>query len=232
MIRLRDDVVFDDPESRIREYCEIEVYWGYEDRHSINDVVSKDDVDAANELYAMIDRYDKNESNRLLRRTDSISGSLSVIPNVPLYTLNDEEWDNLQGDIRDLFLKFLLIHGFGLAKTTKILHLKRPEVFPVLDSLVVKFLLGAQLGFDRDRDIKLGLNALDKMRNIIIDNLDEFVALKNSLSDLHIPLTITRLFDILCWSTEKWDIQGRLRAPKGIPSASLLKTKPEKQSKR
>jgi hypothetical protein len=149
-----------------------------------------------------------------------------------VYTLNDEEWDNLQGDIRDLFLKFLLIHGFGLAKTTKILHLKRPEVFPVLDSLVVKFLLGAQLGFDRDRDIKLGLNALDKMRNIILDNLDEFVTLKNSLSDLPIPLTITRLFDILCWSTEKWDIQGRLRAPKGIPSVSLLKTKPEKQSKR
>lgn len=223
MIRLRDDVVFDDPESRIREYCEIEVYWGYDDRHSINDVISKDDVDAANELYAMIDRYDQNESNRLLRRMKSISESLSVLSNVPLYTLNDEEWNNLQGDIRDLFLKFFLIHGFGLAKTTKILHLKRPEVFPVLDNLLIKFLLGAQLGFDRNRDIKLGLNALDTMRNIILDNLNEFVALKNSLSDLPIPLTITRLFDILCWSTEKWDIQGRLIAPKGIPRVSLLK---------
>ena len=46
------------PEDRIREYCEIEIYQGYDDKHSITNKITRYDVDAANKLYAMIDRYD------------------------------------------------------------------------------------------------------------------------------------------------------------------------------
>ncbi|MBE0634084.1 hypothetical protein IH574_05890, partial [Candidatus Bathyarchaeota archaeon] len=55
-IRLRDDVFFSDPVSRISEYCEIEVYEGYDDRHTENNVIMQADIDSANNLYAMIDR--------------------------------------------------------------------------------------------------------------------------------------------------------------------------------
>ncbi len=65
-IRLRDDVFFSNPESRIWEYCEIEVYAGYDDQHSGNNVITKADIVAANTLYAMIDRYNKTESRRIL----------------------------------------------------------------------------------------------------------------------------------------------------------------------
>ena len=54
VIRLRDDVVFSDPESRLREYCEIEVYTGFDDRHSINNRITLADISSANSLYAMI----------------------------------------------------------------------------------------------------------------------------------------------------------------------------------
>lgn len=46
MIKLRDDIVFEDPESRIREYCEIEEYRGYDDRHNTNAVISQEDIGA------------------------------------------------------------------------------------------------------------------------------------------------------------------------------------------
>jgi hypothetical protein len=65
MIKLRDDVVFEDPQSRIREYCAIEIYHDYDDKHTINNDITQRDIDSANRLYAMIDRYDNEESKRL-----------------------------------------------------------------------------------------------------------------------------------------------------------------------
>ena len=101
MIRLRDDVVFEDPESRIREYCEIEVYCGYDDEHEIDDEITQDDIDAANELCAMIDLYDRGESRRVLNNS-SISRLLSTIPNKDIYTVSNEEWVELKSKIKRL----------------------------------------------------------------------------------------------------------------------------------
>lgn len=41
MIKLRDDIVFEDPQSRIREYCEIEIYRGYDDKRSVNNNINR-----------------------------------------------------------------------------------------------------------------------------------------------------------------------------------------------
>lgn len=79
------------PESRIREYCAIEIYRGYDDRHNINDVISQKDIDAANNLYAMIDRYGNNESKRLLSRSERISKSLSKVPNKDIFATSQKE---------------------------------------------------------------------------------------------------------------------------------------------
>jgi len=96
MIKLRDDVVFSDPQSRIREYCEIEIYQGYDDKHSIDNIVSQRDIDAANNLYAMIGRYDKDESTRLLSHSKSIMNFLAPIPNVDIHDVADSEWPRLK----------------------------------------------------------------------------------------------------------------------------------------
>jgi hypothetical protein len=55
MIRLRQDIVIEDPESRIREYCRVETYKGYDDRHKTDNSVTPRDIQSANNLYAMID---------------------------------------------------------------------------------------------------------------------------------------------------------------------------------
>ena len=61
MIRLRRDVIFDNPECRIREYCDIEIYHGYDNRHNVTDAISIQDIKVANKLYAM-KRFNSNQA--------------------------------------------------------------------------------------------------------------------------------------------------------------------------
>jgi len=223
MIKLRDDVIFKDPQSRIREYCEIEVCQGYDDRHSINHKLTQQDINAANELNAMIDRYDNSESKRLLSVSKNISSLLSSIPNTDIYSISNKEWLRLRSKIGKLLTEFLSIKGIGLAKTTKILHLKRPNLIPVLDSFIVKFLLDIDISDEeRDSHANIGLQTLDRIREIMIKQRLAFEKLVGQMRDLPIKLTPLRMFDILCWTAEKWDIRRIHSAPYGIPSKSLL----------
>ena len=228
-IQLRSDVFFSDPETRIREYCAIEVYEGYDDRHTVDNVITQNDIDSANNLYAMIDRYDKHESRRILDQSPRISPLLSVIPLKAIYDYSDDEWSRTKPKIEALLTKITSIYGVGVAKATKILHLKRPELFPVLDNYVIQFLSG-KIPSSSNRDTSLTIKCLDNTREIIKTQLIEFTDLQRKISDLPINLTIVRLFDILCWSTHKWDILRITTAPRGRASKSLLNIQKNKQT--
>ena len=220
-IRLRDDVFINDPVSRIREYCEIEVYEGYDDRLTENNVIMQADIDSANNLYAMIDKYDRTESRRILEQSVRLSGLLTEIPFEAIYLYDDEEWSALKSKIEALLGKMLSIRGVGVDKSMKILHLKRPELFPVLDAYVIQFLTGKPLS-SSPRDIGLTLKALDMSHELIRSQIIYFTELQRDLGNLPIPLTMVRLFDILCWSTYKWDMLGRTSGPNGVASKSLV----------
>jgi hypothetical protein len=59
-----------------------------------------------------------------------------------------------------LLAELLSVSGIGLAKATKILHLKRPNLFPVLDSFVLKFLLNTDISdVEKRRQLDIGLKA-------------------------------------------------------------------------
>ncbi|MHA1169593.1 MAG: DUF6308 family protein, partial [Candidatus Hodarchaeales archaeon] len=220
-IRLRDDVYFDDPEPRIREYCDIEVYQGYDDQHTVDDLITQRDIDSANNLYAMINRYDPKEGARILDQAPKIATMLGKISNEAIYLYEDKDWENAKPKIKALLASMASIHGVGLAKATKILHLKRPRLFPVLDSYVVQFLTGKTYT-SSTRDTELALKGLDISRELIRDQVAEFTELQMKLGNLPIPLTEVRLFDILCWSAYKWDILGRTTAPNGKTYKSLI----------
>ncbi len=217
-------MIFQKPELRIREYCEIEIYHEYDGRQNINNTLSRKDIDAANSLNAFINRYKPDESKRLLAKSKQIAKILAKIPNTPLHRFNDNKWGEIKFDIETLLAQ-CLIDDFGLAKVTKILHLKRPEVFPVLDSYVIAFLLADSLsGASKRRYLRAGLRGLELARRIITKNKKSFEELQRQVRDLPIPLSIVRLFDILCWTTAKWDLQGVITAPLGVKEAkySLL----------
>jgi|GEM_PF-617575 hypothetical protein len=229
-IRLREDVFFSDPESRIREYCEIEVYEGYDDRHAENNVITSNDIEAANKLYAMINKHSKTEGSRIQGLSGKISPILAEIPHDLIHTYSDEEWSNLIPKVERLLEKMTSIHGVGIEKVMKIIYLKRPEFFPPLDNQVIQFLTKKRPSSSA-RDISLALQSLDASRELIRTQIDEFTELQSSLQDLPIPLTIARLFDILCWTTYKWDIMRRRNAPNGTASKSLIEIKKPKKAK-
>ena len=219
MIELREALAFQKPELRIREYCDIEIYEEYDGRHNINNTISRRDIQAANKLYALIDTYDKSQSAHLLAKSRKLARILSGIPNATLHAIPDDAWSEHREGIRNIFSAILNIPGFGLARATKILHLKRPRLFPILDSYVVAFLLADSLE-DSKRNLRIGMRCMELTRRIIQRNEAGFVSLQQSLSDLPFPLSIVRLFDILCWTTTKWDLRGITSAPKGAKKAS------------
>ena len=146
-----------------------------------------------------------------------------MIDDRALGEISEKEWRDYRGKLYHLLLSFCSIKGVGIAVATKILHLKRPKLIPILDSFVVKFLTGidVQNVWDKLYLAEIGVKTIDVIRKDIQTNLEAFTQLQKNLSDLPIPLSIVRLYDILVWSTEKWDIRGDLTAPYGKPKAAL-----------
>ena len=222
-ICLSNGEVIEDPEKRIREYCEIEIYRGYDDCHNVTDEITWEDIKAANRLYAYIGRL---EAEKLVNSRE-IPVILSRIDNVDLGDISDYEWLRVRSCLQELLRVCLAIRGVGLAKATKVLHLKRPKLIPILDSYVMSFLLNIDVRnfIPKDRLLKLGVQAIEIVRMDLINNREEFAILQRKLHDLPIPLEKVRLYDILCWTTEKWDIREELNAPYGKPSRSLRRFK-------
>lgn len=225
-IRLNNGVVFYRPEERIREYCTIEVYrdigyrGGYDDHHNATDVVTEDDLEAANNLYANM----SSGARRRILGNPEIPSRLAAVRDAELGEVSDKEWEDVKAVIRSLLAEFLSIPKVRLTKAMKVLHLKRPHLFPILDSFVVKFLTGNDLEenrFSEEELLQIGITSLETARTDIVTNRAAFHELETRLSDLPIPLTAVRIYDILCWTQEKWVNRGDTSAPRGTASLSL-----------
>lgn len=118
-------------------------------------------------------------------------------------------WDRA----RSLFDYFDQIGGIGLAKASKLLHIKRPFFYPVLDSFVV-----AEYGCPDGNpdgcwaavrnDLLHGAPALAQIRRRL-DRIDAAVLLRQ-VSDV-------RLLDILAWSIHRFGLEGAIaRSPAAL----------------
>ncbi len=215
------------PDERIREYTEIEVYKGYDDAHSVNNELSLADILAADKLYAQIMRFRRQTAEQIIQ-SEAIREQLRQVENAELGAISESTWSYARNSVGELLSAFLRTKGVGLAVATKLLHLKRPKLFPILDSYVVSFLLGRKVSnnvaFASSKDVVLrfGMQALEAARRDLVQNARAFDELSESLRDLSIPLEKVRLYDILCWTTEKWNVRKELSAPYATPGRSLL----------
>lgn len=218
-IKLSNGTVISNLEERIREYCRVEIYHKYDDCHDVNNIITLKNIDAANKLYA---RISKTVAERVIQ-SESIRNTLAVIDNKEMGEINKENWKDYKEKLYHLLLSFCSIKGVGIAVATKILHLKRPKLIPILDSFVVKFLLEIDIQDINKRYLpEIGIKSIDMIREDIMRNLEAFTILQERLSDLSIPLSKVRLYDILVWSTEKWIIRGYLTAPYGRPKVPMM----------
>ena len=136
---------------------------------------------SAAEIAAVLER--RSEIERLLRAIDpdaSLAGR--AVP-----------WSALTG----LFDGFSDIRGFGFSKLTKTLHLKRPALIPMLDSVVQAYL--------KEDDVpgSFGERATALVRGYKGDldrNRAPLRELERELAARGHPLTEVRILDILIWS--------------------------------
>ena len=225
-IALANGVEFPRAEERIREYCSVEVYkdrsyrGGYDDRCNVTDSVTKDDLEAANNLRASMSPHDI----KMILGNPEIPGLLAALKDVDLGSLTDDEWDGVVAVVSQLLSAFISIRNITLAQATTILHLKRPRLFPVLDPYVVKFLTGNDVSknqFSEEETLRIGLESLEVARKDIVRNRAAFGALQARLSDLPTPLTVVRMYDVLCWTQEKWVNRAETQGFYGVARKSL-----------
>lgn len=214
-------ITIKNPEARVREYCKIEIYQGYDNCHNMTNNIIPKDIEAANRLFARITPL----AAKGLISSDVIPLILEKIQNVDLDEVSDNSWIENKLTMKELLRACLQIPGVGLAVATKVLHLKRPKLIPILDSFVMKFLTGVDIStVSEDASLlECGIDALEIVRKDLINNHEALCSLQKQLTDLPIPVGRIRLYDILCWSTEKWDIRSDPSAPFGQAFASLEK---------
>ncbi|HKT21176.1 MAG TPA: DUF6308 family protein [Nitrososphaerales archaeon] len=225
-IALANGAVFERAPERVREYCEVEVYrdrnyrGGYDDHHSITDSVTAEDVEAANNMYARLSALDKGR----MTHSSEIQERLGAIKDAELAEVDGPEWKGARAEIALLLSSFMSLPHVSLGQCTRVLHVKRPHLIPILDPLVVKFLTGNDLernAFSDGEMLQIGLGSLDAVRGDIASNRAAFSDLQAELSDLPVPLTNVRLHGILCWTQEKWVNRGDTAGPYGVAGKSL-----------
>lgn len=128
---------------------------------------------------------------------------LSALPtDVGLFDLDDAEWDRAGYDAL-LGAVFTGIVGpyRNLAVATKVLHLKRPRLFPVLDRLVVEQIGG------------IGKPAMTMMRHLRAQGRANCPGLSSIQADLekaHLTRTHVRILDALLWASHSASSMGKV----------------------
>jgi hypothetical protein len=118
---------------------------------------------------------------------------VALEPSWDLVELSDSEWERLGCTVLlEAAFAATIAKYRNLAVATKVLHLKRPSLFPVLDLLVVQ-----QLGGVGQRPIRLLLHLRAEAQH----NRLALEQIQTELQQAHITRTLIRILDALIWSS-------------------------------
>jgi hypothetical protein len=114
---------------------------------------------------------------------------------------NDPEWEAARGaELVSVAIAACIRPHIALARATKVLHLKRPKVFPVLDELVVQ-VMGVNLPDDptREKRIDMAQRVTAAIRREGRANIAALRAIQGQLPADGPKLSLVRILDICLW---------------------------------
>lgn len=126
-----------------------------------------------------------------LTSAGSLPWLAAIPPQASLLGASDDEWRALRDAAEAAFVAGIGPHR-NLSVATKVLHLKRPRFFPVLDSLVIEQLGGVG---------RPAIAILEHVRRVGRDNLEALAIIAGMLEKVHIRRSDVRILDVLLWST-------------------------------
>jgi Family of unknown function (DUF6308) len=125
----------------------------------------------------------------------------SLGPDLDLIGLDDRRWQAVGADaLVGAALRATIGPGRGMAVATKLLHLKRPRLFPMLDRYVAE-MLGAGLpdaGADEGR-VATAISLTQAIRSEGRRNLGALAGIQRRLADDDVGRSLVRIFDAILW---------------------------------
>jgi len=123
-----------------------------------------------------------------------IGQSLAGIGNWNLLNMSGLEWQRHREAIREV-LQTLLIHpGIGVARLTKALHRKRPDLIPICDSVISKA-LGVRSVSKADAII----TCMERFRVVGLKHTSTLRSLRGLSKQLQAEMTELRILELLYW---------------------------------
>jgi len=123
-----------------------------------------------------------------------VGKSIAQISNWDLLNMTDSEWQSRRDVVCQVLGALLGHRGIGVARLTKALHRKRPNLIPVCDSVVQKA-LGADVGNKTDRLIA----CMDRLRTIGRKYLATLQKLQKLSKQRGSEMTELRILELLYW---------------------------------
>jgi hypothetical protein len=165
---------------------------GYDDLagHGEPDQITRSDIVAINTT--MRARSSHDVWSTFIEDPRPQSWLRTLDPAWDLIALDDLTWQTRARGAVEVALGAAIGKGRGLSVGTKVLHLKRPMMFPVLDSLVLQ-----QLGAT---DAVAPMKVVEHLRLEGIRNLSELRQIQSHVSP-HFHRSLVRILDILLWAT-------------------------------
>lgn len=122
-------------------------------------------------------------------------------PELDLIGATDAEWQSADGErlVRAALLA-TIGHRRGPSVATKVLHLKRPRLFPVLDDFVA-VMLGVNMPDDAptERRIEIATRLLLHLRDQGRANLQQLEAIRAILRQEQVDRSLVRILDAIVW---------------------------------
>jgi hypothetical protein len=161
-----------------------------------------------------IERSDLNVLNRTVTARSSpelweslfdrpLAALTGLDPELDLVTATEEVWQVGEAE-RRIEAAMLAVLGprRGLAVSTKMLHLKRPRLFPILDSLVAQMLgFPAPYGTSVEARAVHGVRLIGHLREQGRRNLDVLKTVQAELAAEEIERTLVRILDGVLWAS-------------------------------
>jgi hypothetical protein len=152
--------------------------------------ITTDDIRAINQTMRARSPHSAWE---MLTSAGPLAWLAALDPSWDLIELPDREWERFGCTaLVEAALAAAIAPYRNLAVATKVLHLKRPSLFPVLDLLVVQQLGGAG---------RLPIELLLHLRAEARRNRLALQQVQTNLQQVHITRTLVRILDALVWSS-------------------------------
>jgi hypothetical protein len=154
--------------------------------------ITEDDVRAIN--VTMGARSPHADWAKLIKRGD-LSELKALSQSIDLFQTSERRWskERVSARLADLF-NAVIGKGIGIARATKVLHIKRPRLIPVCDSNVLRLMGIPDVGAES------GVALVEQIRVIRNDLLPTLLDFQERLKGRGCDRTLVRILDSLLWS--------------------------------